>query len=355
MARKICRKPFEWMELFHTPDFSMYLCCPGWLPMSVGSIQQQSLDALWTNETAREIRSSVIDGTFKHCNEYCPYLGDETMPESPVEWVDDEEYHELQLAVQYPDLYQAAPKTINLAYDRSCNLRCPSCRDEIILNQDDENTEYDAAFDNVISSYGSEKVTLYVTGGGDPFASTHYRAVLESEALKQAENIRLRLHTNAILLTEKRWLNIEHLHNRIDFIEISMDGATKASYETNRFPAKWDTFLKRMDFIKQIKLANPQIQLKINFVLQTNNFRDIPRLISYRDKWHIDVLKISLLDNWGTFTEEQYQSKSIHRQSHPKHAELIAILSDPVISDSENIILDSELKLLTRRIPVAEI
>jgi len=354
MTYKICRKPFEWMELFHSPKDSMYLCCPGWLPVSTGSFESKSFDELWRNERAQKIRMSVIDGSFKYCNSYCPYIENHDLPDSPIEYVSEEEYQSLRLAAQYPQDYLPGPETINLAYDRSCNLKCPSCRRETITAEPAEGDVYDAYFLDILMSYGSEPVTLYITGGGDAFASLHYRSILESDLLRRATNIRLRLHTNAIMLTEKRWDGIKHLHDRIDFIEISMDGARKESYEYNRFPAKWETFKKRMDFVKTVKQKWPHIELKINFVLQTNNYRDVPLLIDYAHKWGVDMVKISMLDNWGTYSQEEFEQASVHRQSHPEHKDLIKVLTNKSVIDADNLILDTTLYDISRRIPLLD-
>lgn len=355
MSYKICRKPFEWMELFHTPAKSMYLCCPGWLPVSLGSFETSSLQQLWTGKKAKDIRSSVIDGSFKYCNSLCPYVENPNQADSPIEVVSEEEHKELQLATLYPELYLPSPKTINLAYDRSCNLRCPSCRTESIIAGEDENEDYKGIFKDVMSAYGNDHVSLYVTGGGDPFASSHYREVLESRIFDKSPNIKVRLHTNAIMLTESRWDKIRHIHNRIEFIEISMDGASKASYEHNRFPAKWETFKKRMAFISTIKAEYPAIKLKINFVLQSNNYHDLPLLLEYSDQWNIDIVKISQLDNWGTYTNEDYDAVAIHKQGHPQYSNLVEILSKPAFKDNDKVILDKQLADITKRIPTVEV
>lgn len=355
MSYKICRKPFEWMELFHTPAKSMYLCCPGWLPVSLGSFEASSLQQLWTSEKAKDIRRSVVDGSFEYCNSLCPYVENPDQADSPIEIVNEEEHKELQLAVLYPELYLPSPKTINLAYDRSCNLRCPSCRTESFLAGKDENESHKEIFKDIISTYGNDHITLYVTGGGDPFASSHYREILESRVFDEFPNIKVRLHTNAIMLTESRWAKIHHIHDRIEFIEISMDGASKASYEHNRFPAKWETFKKRMAFISTIKTEYPSIILKINFVLQSNNYHDLPLLLEYSAQWGIDIIKISQLDNWGTYSSEDYDAVAIHRQTHPQYPELVEILSAPAFRGNSKVILDTQLADITTRIPALEI
>src|SRR4051812_18978280 len=81
---RFCRRPFEHVEIMHGhgPDQSegfgdVYLCCAGWLPKSIGNYLQQDLAHIWNSAAAREIRTSILDGSFRYCNaQACPVIQD---------------------------------------------------------------------------------------------------------------------------------------------------------------------------------------------------------------------------------------------------------------------------------------
>ena len=340
MKKRICTKPFEWLELFNEPKGAIYACCPGWLPTPIGNLEDADAKSIWQGEKASEIRQSVIDGSFKYCSkDFCPYVADPFAPESPIKDVDEFEYQEYQLAVSRPDLYLPSPKTINCAYDRSCNLQCPSCRSEIMQASKTERADYKALIDDVLSVFADDLGTLYVTGSGDPFASRHYWELLTSDIAERYPSLKYRLHSNAIMFTEARWEKMQSLHGKISLIEISIDGGRQASYEINRYPAKWDDLMERMSFIASIRRQYPDMLLKINYVVQANNWRDMKPLVGLAEEWGADIVKFSKINNWGTYTPSEYRKVCIHEPTHPDFDDFSRYIDD-VIFDSAMIMMD---------------
>lgn len=341
MKKRICTKPFEWFEIFNQPQGGVYVCCPGWLPQTVGNIYENDALSIWRGKKASRLRASMLDGSFRYCDQsLCPYIADPDAPESPMIEVDEEQLETYKLAVMQPELFLPAPKVLNAAYDRSCNLACPSCRSEILQVKAAERDAYGHMINGVLDVFADQLETLYVTGSGDPFGSRHFWELLTGDITERFPKLRYRLHTNAILFTEQRWEKLKHLHERIEFIEISIDGGAKESYEYNRFPAKWDVLLERMDFIATIRNAHPHITLKINHVVQANNWRDLPNLIRLADQWHVDIVKISKINNWGTYSEQEFKTIAVHHPMHPDYRAFINLIQDPMFA-KDNIILDS--------------
>lgn len=341
MKRQICTKPFEWMEIFNQPaSGELYLCCPWWLPKSLGNASEVDARELWQSDLASEIRQSVIDGSYKYCSkEFCPYVASPNAPESPIKMVDEEEYAGYQLAVSQPELYLPAPKTMNCAYDRSCNLQCPSCRNEIIQASKPDRDEYEVMIRKILDSFAEDLGTLYVTGSGDPFASRHLWQLLSSDISKKYPSLNFRLHTNAIKFTESRWQKMVHLHGRIEMIEISIDGGRKESYEINRYPAQWEELLERMAFVAGIRAQYPDMNLKLNYVVQANNWRDMKVLIALGNDWGVDVIKFSKIVNWGTYSPTEYRDVCIHEPVHAEYEAFRDYLDDPIF-DSPKIMMD---------------
>ncbi len=340
MKRRICTKPFEWLELSNQPSGEVFLCCPGWLPVSVGNLNRDDAKTIWQSSRASEIRQTVIDGSFKYCSkDFCPYVAEPFAPESPIKDVEEYEYQEYQLAVDQPELYLSSPQTINCAYDRSCNLQCPSCRSEILQATKAEREGYFTLIHEVLDVFSDELGVLYVTGGGDPFASRHYWELLTSDIADRYPKLQYRLHTNAIMFTQERWAKMHKLHGKIVEVEVSIDGGREASYEINRYPAKWDVLLERMAFVASIRRQFPTMVLKINHVVQANNWRDMKALITLAHTWGADILKFSKINNWGTYTPTEYRRVCIHDPLHDDFHDFMAFIADPIF-DHPMIMMD---------------
>lgn len=326
MLKKICKKPFEFLEITSGKGNPAFLCCPSWLTKDIGATKHNSVMELWRGKEATDIRKSVIDGSFRYCNHgVCPYLrGSQSEMDnaSPVQIVDDKTYRSYLEQVYAPEAHLLPPKLLNCAYDNSCNLSCPSCRTHIIQSDKAERADKQELIEKVLQEIGGSLELLYVTGSGDPFGSRHFSELLTSDLVASFPNLRFRLHTNALMLDELRWNRISRIHDKIIEIEISIDGATERTYEENRFPGKWSDILLRMDFLARA-IANTDILLIFNYVVQANNWREMESFVNLAEGWGADKIKFSQLVNWGTFSPEEYNLRAVHLSSHVEFPDFI--------------------------------
>src|SRR5262245_23950580 len=126
-AELFCKRPFEHFEIQH--NGLAYLCCPSWLPTPLGEVSGDDPGALWNGQTAQSIRESILDGSFRHCTGG-PFLTTATGPVQLRTDVTDPVSLEI---IRDRKLVMERIGWLNLAYDRSCNLSCPTCRTEPIV------------------------------------------------------------------------------------------------------------------------------------------------------------------------------------------------------------------------------
>ncbi|PLX98179.1 MAG: hypothetical protein C0622_11875, partial [Desulfuromonas sp.] len=121
----ICTRPFEWYEVH--PDGSVFLCCPAWLKRPVGNLLTQSVEEIWNGARAREIRKTILNGSYHCCNsKRCPFLANGNGPVMLREAIAD---REVRLALENGlSTLPYRPKKLNLCFDHSCNIACPTCR-----------------------------------------------------------------------------------------------------------------------------------------------------------------------------------------------------------------------------------
>ena len=90
---------------------------------------------------------------------------------------------------------------------------------------------------------------LYVTGTADPFYSKSFREFLETLDSKKFSKLEsIHLHTNGSLWNEKMWNRLSAIHPFVTSCEISIDAATKDTYENDvRIGGKWEVLLKNLE------------------------------------------------------------------------------------------------------------
>lgn len=308
----ICTKPFQWLEIGENGE--CWLCCPEWLKKPIGNI-----DTAWNSKEAQEIRDSMYDGSFKHCNDSCPFKKTKTGPVREINALIEQQPKFASLIENKTTELDYGPKQINASYDRSCNLSCPSCRTKVIIETGDKKTQILEIQEKMLSIMDDTE-WLCITGSGDPFGSPHFRKLLrEFEPTKYPKLKAIHLHTNGMLWDKEMWDTMQNIHNFVKSAEISIDAATKETYEINRRGGNWDKLMQNIDWINTLGLT-----IKISMVVQENNYAEMPAFVELgRNKYDFDVYFGKLVD-WQTY--DNYEARAIHLAWHPKHGELVDML-----------------------------
>lgn len=339
MAQKntlFCSKPFTWFEVtgWNEPKGDVYMCCSAWLNIPIGNLTRQSVEEIWNGAKAREIRQSILDGSFKFCNHSrCPSLQTITGPVERIEEVKDED---LKIVIEKGlTVLPHGPREINCSYDRSCNLSCPSCRTEIIIESGNKKQIL-----NIQKKIHTEALKdahlLYITGSGDPFGGPFYREWLQTMRRKDMPNLRqIHIHTNAQLWTPKIWNTLrEDIRQLVKTTEISIDAASAPTYSVNRRGGSFERLIENLTFISALREHGPLKSVTIGMVVQENNFLEMPDFIRLGKRFHFDTVYFSQLVNWGTYSDEEFRSRAVHLPSHPKHSEFIELLQNEIFHDS---------------------
>lgn len=333
-----CRAPFERFEISSNGD--VFLCCAGWVKGPAGNLTRQTLAEIWHGEKAQALRTSVTNGTFDLCSsQMCPHLqaidsGTKLPRYSPIE------------SFASPSVPRAAqfakgevpkgPLEVNTVFDLTCNLSCPSCRKEPIGLRPGTAAfqQAEKIADEVIEHLGHIR-RLKVAGNGDPFASRNYWKILTSIDRDIHPGLRVMLHTNGILFTPERWKELHKAHGLIDTVEVAIDAASGESYALNRRGGSFETLSDRLNFIAKLRAENVVRRLLVSFVVQANNFHEMPAFIELARSVKADTTIFSRLNDWGSLPAANFAARAIHRPEHPKHAEFLAVLENPIFSDSD--------------------
>lgn len=329
-----CERPFRWLEVSGVRlRGEAHLCCPSWLDAPIGDLSRESVEEVWNGETAQRIRQSILDGSFRYCDaSRCPFLASKVAPVRRRSEIEDPE---LRLVLERGlTRLPWGPREINAAFDRSCNLSCPSCRTELIVEKEAAD-EIRAIGERLRTEALPTARVLYVTGSGDPFGSPFFRGWLQDMTEADVRGLeRIHLHTNAQLWTRRAWSKLpSHVRERIRTTEISVDAASPATYAENRRGGRFATLLANFELVAELRRTGGLDWVGLSFVVQENNFREMPAFVALTKRFGFDLAMFNRLLNWGTFTPSEYRRRAVHLASHPRHAELLAVLRDPAFDD----------------------
>lgn len=315
---KLCTRPFEGIYI---TDEEVKLC--PWMDIAVGEVLGKPIDELWKSETAEKIRDSIRDGSFRYCRkEECPFCASGELEDLPDEIVKNFAASE--------DI-----EKVNVSYDIFCNHSCPSCRD-CVFQPDEKYKEKMGRLKEWVLPIANKAKDIATCGRGDCFSSPFIMDFLK-DLNPERENVEILFETNGVLLDEKHWNALEHLHK----YKISLC-VTPNSFEryTYRYLSGGHDNLEKtkanLKFVSKLRKEQKIACLKINMVVQESNYREIPSFIqTCLDEYEPDLIQIKPINFWFYMKEEDYWFKNVLNPLHPYHKDYLDVMSDPVLKNEK--------------------
>jgi pyruvate-formate lyase-activating enzyme len=333
--RLFCAQPFERFEVLGDPGArgETYFCCQNWVTRSIGRLEWDPVQKVWNSKAAQEFRRSILDGSFEYCRaDLCPYL---QRVDGPVQRLKDVTDKDLLRAIREDlTILPFGPKDVICCFDQSCNLSCPTCRNHLIMET--KHADSIARIQQRLEDEALEDARLlYITGSGDPFGSPFFRKWLQTMKRSSMPKLEIiQLHTNALLWTPRIWASIpEETRALCKRATISIDAARPDTYAENRRGGDFETLLKRLAFIADLRRNGPLEYLEIHMTVQLNNFEEMPEFVELGRRHGADRVAFHQMVDWGSFTPEEYAARAVHRPEHPRYADFVAMLQNPALQD----------------------
>jgi MoaA/NifB/PqqE/SkfB family radical SAM enzyme len=325
LSRKFCDSPFVKFETLM--DGTVAPCCSIWTEKRLGHIGRSGFDDIWNSAGARDMRASILDGSFRHCNKQrCTAILEDTLPDR------SEVRDPMMRAVIDGDtvVLTSKPRWLFLAHDVSCNLACPSCRDRLLGADAAQEARFDRierqVFHPLLDS--DDETTISVAGQGDPWASHHYRSILRHIAGRERP-VTLNIHTNGLLMTEQRWAQFAGLEKHRPLVDVSIDACTPWVYEVVRRPGRWDKLEPNLRFIARRRAAGTFREFHLNATVQLDNYHEMPQLIAFAETIGADSMRLYMMQNTGAHIASTFARKNVADPCHPLHAAFLETLRDP--------------------------
>ncbi|NHQ85781.1 radical SAM protein [Iodobacter sp. HSC-16F04] len=345
-----CSKPFNFIDIKRN---KAGVCCWVKLPIWQGESADFSIDSAWNSDNAQKIRKSILDGSFSYCSKDCPFLHGAAAPPA-VQEKQDSVIHGFLSAISNPVqgrdqlkdtgmlqiirdnlcIMPDLPAFVECGFDNSCNLSCPSCRNE--RQVETEHQENILVMQNKVEQQLFPGLkSLYITGSGDPFGSPYFNRWLRKMSVSHfSDDAFIHLHTNAQLWDEAMWNKLpESVRERCKTCEISIDGTSAATYELNRRGGDFNRLLNNLEFIAGLKRERKLLYLKIHMVVQENNYHEMPDFVALGRRLSADEVYFSYLSDWGTFSVTELEMRQVHLPTHARYHSFLKVLKHPYLRE----------------------
>tara|TARA_R110002074_G_scaffold56398_1_gene139231 strand:- start:83 stop:592 length:510 start_codon:yes stop_codon:yes gene_type:complete len=154
---------------------------------------------------------------------------------------------------------------------------------------------------------------------GDPFASHVYRHFMERTP--QRDNIKYSILTNALMLKESH-TSIPYIMSNLNELGVSIDGASKETYEKLRLGGKWEKMLEALECVSQLKKTHGFV-FSMHMVVQQDNWREMPMMLDLADTHNADNVYFNKIQDWNTGID-------FNAQDFVNDSEFKSVLSDVI-------------------------
>ncbi|MBN2436534.1 MAG: radical SAM protein [Spirochaetes bacterium] len=308
-----CIYPFHQLRI---NKHNLTVCCDIDTNENVDVEKGEMLRNVWFGDIFNKIRQGVKDLSYSGCDlGRCQQFNGTRESFKTLEYI---EYHYPEIADYIKgqtEEFKELPGYIVNSFDNACNLCCTSCNASFYPPL---SIKKGRRYIQQIEDLGENVKELLVAGYGDPFASAIYRDWLFSFSDSHFPRLnRIQIMTNGLLWNKDNWERVSRdiKKRKIDGI-ISIDGATKKTYEINRVNGRFETLLENMEFISELRKSNDIVSLSACFVVQKNNFREMPEMIELLNKYNFDSVLFSHIENWGTYSPDEFSEINVFDQKH---------------------------------------
>ncbi|SEA10670.1 Radical SAM superfamily enzyme, MoaA/NifB/PqqE/SkfB family [Pseudobutyrivibrio sp. ACV-2] len=313
-----CRTMLNHMEV--GTDGNSICCCSTFIYHSLGSLLNKSAGELWSSSIHKIMCLSNVNKTYSFCRkDMCPFF------------IGTYNKAGTDLSSPYKKM-EASPTTVAVGFDETCNLKCITCRDSYKVACEEEQEKLDI-ISNKIKEELLPDCEFYISAGnGETLMSKQYRNLLTCKANKDTKWIRLL--SNGLLFNEKNWRMLRETTSAKIMITISIDAATKSTYEAIRRGGNFDILKKNMEYAASLRKNGELSYMRLNFVVQAMNYKEMPGFVKWGLELGVDEVFFTKILNWGTYSEEEFAQVSMMESDGvtPKK-ELKEILSLPIMQE----------------------
>lgn len=328
LKERFCEHPFTRFDMMHGShgNLPVQVCCSHWLPTVIGDLRSGA-EAVLNSPVVQDIRRSMMDGSFK----YCDHLNCQTMCNNALPKKADLKDPELRHAIDTGDVTVTRTRDILFGIDETCNLSCPSCRTSVYAASKDRQKELIGVVEQTILPLLSRADSIMINPAGEVFASAPARRVLDYISDETCPDLKVRIISNGTRFSEDEWNRFPGIHNKTEYVRVSLDGTTKETFEKLRRGAYYEETWNNLAFLSRLRKQGTIQALLLSYTYQLDNFHEMPAFVQMGIDLGADALLFERLMNMGAFTSQEYEERAVHMLTHPRYHEFEEVLRNPLM------------------------
>jgi MoaA/NifB/PqqE/SkfB family radical SAM enzyme len=112
-------------------------------------------------------------------------------------------------------------------------------------------------------------------------------------------------------------------------IRVSFDAACAETYQRVRVNGQWNQLLENVRWLReQINLIAPDCRLEADFVVQLDNYEEIPAFVKLCDQLGIDHINWQKMWNWDTWSPVEFSKRNVYTVEHELYPDLVDVFAD---------------------------
>jgi len=191
------------------------------------------------------------------------------------------------------------PTMVNIEPTNKCNLKCVMCpRDEMERSLGSMSMDTFRKVTDECAEMGVNLITL--NGYGEPFISGD---LFEMVDYAMKAGLQVKINTNGHYLNEK---NIRRLLlSPPTHLSISLDGATKETYEKVRLRGNFDRVMKNLALLLEHRDQHNDLDMKVSLQIIRMDETEA-EIEAFKEQWRerVDEISIPNVHNWGGVFQE---------------------------------------------------
>jgi radical SAM protein with 4Fe4S-binding SPASM domain len=199
-----------------------------------------------------------------------------------------------------PERDRTGPEKMFVDITSRCNIDCYMCWREFSYHNAFGDMTMET-FQNILPLMDNMH-TVILQGSGEPFMNPKFIEMLKM-ASKRTDGIMFAC--NGTIMTEK--YAEELVNNRVKKVMLSLDAATKDTYEKIRIGSKWDHVMKNLQKLVDVRarLKSDKPEITLEFVLMRSNVDEIAEFARLAHRFGIKYVGIRHVWVFGEATKNE--------------------------------------------------
>jgi wyosine [tRNA(Phe)-imidazoG37] synthetase (radical SAM superfamily) len=135
------------------------------------------------------------------------------------------------------------------------------------------------------------------------------------EHTPRRDNIKYSILTNALMF-ESFHERVPHIINNLQELGVSIDGASKQTYEKLRLGGNWEKINQNLQCISELKQKH-NFRFILHFVVQKDNYHEMEDIIQLGKQYNADRVWLNKMEDWNVI--ENFSDINIFSAEHPLH------------------------------------